>query len=38
MNNFTYKNPVKIIFGKDTIKEIVKEIPKTSKVDRKSVV
>lgn len=32
MNNFTYKNPVKIIFGKDTIKEIVKEIPKTSKV------
>ncbi|MBK5722497.1 iron-containing alcohol dehydrogenase [Dysgonomonas sp. Marseille-P4677] len=32
MENFTYVNPVKIIFGKDTIKEIVKEIPKASKI------
>ncbi|MDR1883877.1 MAG: iron-containing alcohol dehydrogenase [Prevotella sp.] len=32
MNNFTYANPVKIIFGKDTIKEIAKEIPQGSKV------
>lgn len=32
MVNFTYVNPVKIIFGKDTIKNIVNEIPKSSKV------
>lgn len=32
MENFTYANPVKIIFGKDTIKEIVNEIPQGSKV------
>ncbi|MFT4221691.1 iron-containing alcohol dehydrogenase [Dysgonomonas sp.] len=32
MENFIYANPVKIIFGKDTIKEIVNEIPKGSKV------
>lgn len=32
MKNFSYQNPVKIIFGKDTIKEISKEIPAKSKV------
>lgn len=32
MNNFTYANPVKIIFGKDTIKEITNEIPQNSKI------
>ncbi len=32
MENFIYANPVKIIFGKDTIKEIVNEIPRGSKV------
>ncbi|WP_029901802.1 iron-containing alcohol dehydrogenase [Prevotella sp. 10(H)] len=32
MNNFTFANPVKIIFGKGTIKEISKEIPQGSKV------
>lgn len=32
MENFTYVNPVKIIFGKDTIKNIVNEIPKNNKV------
>ncbi|WP_419033325.1 iron-containing alcohol dehydrogenase, partial [Dysgonomonas gadei] len=32
MNNFAYANPVKIIFGKDTIKEITNEIPQGSKV------
>ena len=32
MENFIYANPVKIIFGKDTIKEIVNEIPQGSKV------
>lgn len=32
MKNFTYVNPVKIIFGKDTIKNISSEIPKGSKV------
>lgn len=32
MKNFSYQNPVKIIFGKDTIKQIAKEIPSDSKV------
>jgi NADP-dependent alcohol dehydrogenase len=32
MYSFEYKNPVKIIFGKDTISKIAKEIPKSSKV------
>lgn len=32
MQNFSLANPVKIIFGKDTIKEISKEIPQGSKV------
>jgi len=32
MNNFKYSNPVKIIFGKDTIKEISTEIPADKKV------
>lgn len=32
MKNFSYQNPVKIIFGKDTIKEISNEIPAKSKV------
>lgn len=32
MKNFSFANPVKIIFGKDTIKEIANEIPKESKV------
>ena len=32
MKNFSLVNPVKIIFGKDTIKEISKEIPSGSKV------
>ena len=32
MNNFSFENPVKIIFGKDTIKDITKEIPAGSKI------
>lgn len=32
MNNFDFKNPTKIIFGKDTIKKIENEIPKDAKV------
>lgn len=32
MNNFDFKNPTKIIFGKDTIKNIANEIPKDAKV------
>ncbi|MCD8438894.1 hypothetical protein [Tenacibaculum finnmarkense] len=32
MNNFQFKNPTKIIFGKDTIKEITTQIPKDAKV------
>ena len=32
MNNFEFKNPTKIIFGKDTIKEITQEIPSNAKV------
>jgi len=32
MNNFEYKNPVKIIFGKGTIPKVAGEIPKNAKV------
>ena len=32
MNNFEFKNPTKIIFGKDTIKNIANEIPTNAKV------
>lgn len=32
MYSFEYKNPVKILFGKDTIAKIENEIPKSSKV------
>lgn len=32
MNNFSFVNPVKIIFGKDTIKDLTQEIPADSKV------
>ncbi len=32
MNNFEFKNPTKIIFGKNTIDKIATEIPKNAKV------
>ncbi|MCM4166306.1 Alcohol dehydrogenase YqhD [Arenibacter antarcticus] len=32
MNNFDFKNPTKIIFGKDTIEKLENEIPKDAKV------
>ncbi|REG86208.1 iron-containing alcohol dehydrogenase [Winogradskyella sediminis] len=32
MNNFEFKNPTKIIFGKDTISQLETEIPKDAKV------
>ncbi|TDU40105.1 NADP-dependent alcohol dehydrogenase [Gelidibacter sediminis] len=32
MNNFEFKNPTKIIFGKDTIAKLENEIPKNAKV------
>ena len=32
MNNFSYYNPVKIIFGRGTIVQISKEIPQNAKV------
>ncbi|MDO7173535.1 iron-containing alcohol dehydrogenase [Mariniflexile sp. AS56] len=32
MNNFEFKNPTKIIFGKDTIEKIATEIPENAKV------
>ncbi|QGY46817.1 iron-containing alcohol dehydrogenase [Maribellus comscasis] len=32
MNNFEYKNPVKIIFGKGTIPSVKKEIPENAKI------
>lgn len=32
MNNFEFKNPTKIIFGKDTIQKLTNEIPKDAKV------
>jgi NADP-dependent alcohol dehydrogenase len=32
MYNFEYKNPVKIIFGKDTISQVAIEIPKNARI------
>ncbi|MCX7548124.1 iron-containing alcohol dehydrogenase [Xanthomarina sp. F1114] len=32
MNNFEFKNPTKIIFGKDSIEKLSKEIPENAKV------
>ncbi len=32
MYNFEFKNPVKIIFGKDTISKVAKEVPKNAKI------
>src|SRR5690554_7062382 len=32
MNNFEFKNPTKIIFGKDSIEQLEKEIPQNAKV------
>jgi NADP-dependent alcohol dehydrogenase len=32
MYNFEYKNPVKIIFGKDTILKVAAEVPKNAKI------
>lgn len=32
MNNFDFKNPTKIIFGKNTIQQLENEIPKNAKV------
>ena len=32
MNNFDFKNPTKIIFGKDSIGKLENEIPKNAKV------
>ncbi|TYB76273.1 iron-containing alcohol dehydrogenase [Bizionia myxarmorum] len=32
MNNFEFKNPTKIIFGKDSIKKLENEIPENAKV------
>jgi len=32
MNNFEFKNPTKIIFGKDTIANLSKEIPAKAKI------
>ena len=32
MNNFSFKNPTKILFGKDQIKNLTNEIPKNAKV------
>jgi len=32
MNNFDFKNPTKIIFGKDTIQNISNEIPENAKI------
>jgi len=32
MNNFEFKNPTKIIFGKDTIEHLTKEIPANTKI------
>src|SRR5690606_1293904 len=32
MNNFEFKNPTKIIFGKDSISKLSNEIPKDAKI------
>ena len=32
MNNFEFKNPTKIIFGKDKIANLAKEIPANAKI------
>lgn len=32
MKNFQFKNPTKIIFGKDTIPKLTKELPKNAKI------
>ena len=32
MYNFEYKNPVKIIFGKNTIPNVINEVPETAKI------
>ena len=32
MKNFQFKNPTKIIFGKDTIPKLSKELPKSAKI------
>jgi NADP-dependent alcohol dehydrogenase len=32
MNNFEFKNPTKVIFGKDTIAKLSEEIPADAKV------
>ena len=32
MNNFEFKNPTKIIFGKETIEKLKEEIPSEAKV------
>lgn len=32
MNNFTFKNPTKLIFGKGTISKLSKEIPADKKI------
>jgi NADP-dependent alcohol dehydrogenase len=32
MLNFEFKNPTKIIFGKDTISQLNKEIPSDAKI------
>ena len=32
MNNFSFQNPTKLIFGKNTISQISNEIPSGSKV------
>ncbi len=32
MKNFTFQNPVKIVFGKDTIAQLANELPKDAKI------
>ena len=32
MNNFTFQNPVKLIFGKGSIAKLAKEIPADKKI------
>ena len=33
MNNFTFQNPVKLIFGKGSIAKLAKEIPADKKIN-----